>query len=161
MAFVPEGQPDRSQALRAWNHEENGPVPAGRLNRSRLRLEQVIKTQEKHVFSIRNMDAAVIANHCSHRQSHSIKNWIHWIFRQLQNFSWQQVDGAFSVSVSPLPETIHYIQNQVGHHRTRTFQQEYLVQCIIYIQSTLAANPTTKKTSPHGKSAWELTDTVH
>jgi hypothetical protein len=34
--------------------------------------------------------------------------------------------GAFSVSVSQLPETIHYIQNQVEHHRTRTFQQEYL-----------------------------------
>jgi len=30
-------------------------------------------------------------------------------------------------SVSQLPETIHYIQNQVEHHRTRTFPQEYLV----------------------------------
>ena len=42
------------------------------------------------------------------------------------NFSWQQGDGAFSVSVSQLPETFHDIQNQVEHHRTRTFQQEYL-----------------------------------
>jgi hypothetical protein len=38
MVFVPEGQFDRSQArsawlqaLRAWNHEENSPVPEGRL----------------------------------------------------------------------------------------------------------------------------------
>ncbi len=52
--------------------------------------------------------------------------WIHQTFRQLHNFSWQQGYGAFSVSVSQLPETIHYIQNQVEHHRTRTFQQEYL-----------------------------------
>ncbi len=37
MVFVPEGQHDRSQARSAWNHEENRPVPAGRLNRSRLR----------------------------------------------------------------------------------------------------------------------------
>ena len=37
----------------------------------------MIKTQEKHVFSIRNADVAVIANHGSHRQSHSIKKgWI-------------------------------------------------------------------------------------
>ena len=36
MAFVPEGQPDSSQARSAWNHEENNPVPTGRLNRSRL-----------------------------------------------------------------------------------------------------------------------------
>ena len=55
--------------------------------------------------------------------------WIHQTFRQLDNFSWQQGYGAFSVSVSQLPETIHYIQNQVEHHRTRTFQQEYLVSC--------------------------------
>jgi hypothetical protein len=30
------------------------------------------------------------------------------------------------VSVSQLPETIHSIQNQVEHHRSRTFQQEDL-----------------------------------
>ena len=52
--------------------------------------------------------------------------WIHQTFRQLHNFSWQQGDGAFSVSSSQLPETIHSMQNQVEHHRTRTLQQEYL-----------------------------------
>ena len=36
--------------------------------------------------------------------------WIHQTFRQLHNFSWQQGYGPFSVSVSQLPETIHYIQ---------------------------------------------------
>jgi hypothetical protein len=36
MAFVPEGQHDSSQARSAWNHKENSPVPAGRLNRSQL-----------------------------------------------------------------------------------------------------------------------------
>jgi putative transposase len=77
--------------------------------------------------------AAVIANHSSHRQSHSINKtkagssaWIRQTFRQLHNSSWQQGYGAFSVSVSQLPETFHDIQNQVEHHRTRTFQQEYL-----------------------------------
>jgi hypothetical protein len=40
MVFVPEGQHDRSQARSAWNHEENRPVPAGRLNRSRLRWDR-------------------------------------------------------------------------------------------------------------------------
>jgi hypothetical protein len=36
MVFVPEGQHDSSQARSAWNHQENSPVPAGRLNRSDL-----------------------------------------------------------------------------------------------------------------------------
>ena len=34
MSFVPEGQHDSSQARSAWSHEENSPVPAGRLNGS-------------------------------------------------------------------------------------------------------------------------------
>jgi len=32
MYFVPEGQHDSSRARSAWSHEENSPVPAGRLS---------------------------------------------------------------------------------------------------------------------------------
>ena len=39
MYFVPEGQHDSSQARSAWSHQENSPVPAGRLNGSGLRLD--------------------------------------------------------------------------------------------------------------------------
>jgi putative transposase len=52
--------------------------------------------------------------------------WVHDTFRELNNFAWQEGYGAFSVSVSHLPETIGYIQNQAEHHRTRTFREEYL-----------------------------------
>ena len=48
--------------------------------------------------------------------------WIDQTFRELRNFGWQQGYGAFSVGVSQLPATIGYIE----HHRTRTFQEEYL-----------------------------------
>ena len=34
--------------------------------------------------------------------------------------------GAFTVSVSHVAETISYIQNQVEHHRLRSFQEEYV-----------------------------------
>src|SRR5271170_2829762 len=47
MSFVPEGQHDRSQARSAWSHEENTPVPAGRLNGSRLRLDTNIPNVSK------------------------------------------------------------------------------------------------------------------
>jgi hypothetical protein len=71
--------------------------------------------------------AAVIGNHSSHRQSHSInKGWIIGLDSPDFSTTAQRGYGAFNVSVSQLPETIHDIQNQVEHHRTRTFQQEYL-----------------------------------
>src|SRR5208337_1230145 len=34
--------------------------------------------------------------------------------------------GAFSVGISQVQETVHYIEQQLEHHRTRTFQEEYL-----------------------------------
>jgi putative transposase len=52
--------------------------------------------------------------------------WIHETFPKLRNFSWQQGYGAFSIGVSQLQETIRYIEQQPEHHRTRTFQEEYL-----------------------------------
>src|SRR6516165_6781122 len=38
----------------------------------------------------------------------------------------QQGYGAFSVGISQVQETVHYIEQQLEHHRTRTFQEEYL-----------------------------------
>jgi putative transposase len=52
--------------------------------------------------------------------------WIHETFPNLRNFAWQQGYGAFSVGISQVTETINYIEQQVEHHRTRTFKEEYL-----------------------------------
>jgi hypothetical protein len=55
MVFVPDGQHDSSQGRSAWNHEENSSVPAGRLNRSRLRLDASSKNLVGRISqSIRN-----------------------------------------------------------------------------------------------------------
>ncbi len=52
--------------------------------------------------------------------------WIHEEFSTLRNFGWQDGYGAFTVSKSNIPKVIKYIQNQREHHRTKTFQAEYL-----------------------------------
>jgi putative transposase len=52
--------------------------------------------------------------------------WIHENFPNLRNFAWQQGYGAFSIGISQIPETVHYIEQQFEHHRTRTFKEEYL-----------------------------------
>jgi len=52
--------------------------------------------------------------------------WAHETFSSLQRFAWQSGYGAFTVSISPIAETITYIQNQVEHHRLRSFQEEYV-----------------------------------
>jgi len=52
--------------------------------------------------------------------------WIHDTLSAMTSFRWQNGYGAFSVSTSHVPEVMAYIANQREHHRTRTFQEEYL-----------------------------------
>lgn len=52
--------------------------------------------------------------------------WTHETFPELRDFAWQDGYGAFTVSKSNVPEVIRYIENQREHHRTRTFQEEFL-----------------------------------
>lgn len=40
-------------------------------------------------------------------------------------FQWQEGYGAFSYSVSQLPDVINYIKNQEEHHKKKTFLEEY------------------------------------
>ena len=45
----------------------------------------------------------------------------------LSNFSWQNGYGIFSVSASKVEAVKQYISNQIEHHRTRSFKDEYLI----------------------------------
>jgi REP element-mobilizing transposase RayT len=51
--------------------------------------------------------------------------WVHRTFRG-KEFAWQRGFGAFSVSASNLGRVKRYIANQKEHHRTMTFQEEFL-----------------------------------
>ena len=53
--------------------------------------------------------------------------WIHDTFPDKCTFAWQRGYGAFSVSISQIQDTVEYIRNQEEHHRTRSFQDEYLM----------------------------------
>ena len=43
----------------------------------------------------------------------------------LDKFYWQRGYGIFSVSPTHRPAVVDYIENQVEHHRVKTFQEEY------------------------------------
>ncbi|MCK6622790.1 MAG: IS200/IS605 family transposase [Calditrichia bacterium] len=52
--------------------------------------------------------------------------WVHQTFPGHKDFEWQEGYGAFSVSISHIDKTIAYIHKQKEHHKTQTFQEEYL-----------------------------------
>jgi REP element-mobilizing transposase RayT len=52
--------------------------------------------------------------------------WVHDEWPDRSVFAWQTGFGVFSVSASNLEEVRQYVLNQREHHRTMTFEEEYL-----------------------------------
>jgi putative transposase len=52
--------------------------------------------------------------------------WVHDTFPEHNKFEWQEGYGAFSVGISQVEDTRKYISNQREHHRTKTFQDEFV-----------------------------------
>ena len=50
--------------------------------------------------------------------------WVHGTFVDSRRFAWQEGYGAFSVNVSLLEETIHYIERPAEDFPRNTFQEE-------------------------------------
>lgn len=52
--------------------------------------------------------------------------WINQKGLSIGKFQWQQGYGAFSYSKDQVPRVVQYIKNQNEHHKTLSFQEEYL-----------------------------------
>jgi putative transposase len=52
--------------------------------------------------------------------------WLKDSYRELQGFHWQSGYGGFSVSRNGDAALQDYIRNQEDHHKTMSFQEEYL-----------------------------------
>ena len=49
-----------------------------------------------------------------------------WMRETDRLFGWQEAHGAFSVSPSQLERVTRYIANQPAHHRTHSYEEEFL-----------------------------------
>jgi REP element-mobilizing transposase RayT len=58
--------------------------------------------------------------------------WIKAEQPTLGDFHWQQGYGAFSISPAHVDALVQYIANQVEHHRTVSFQEEFRRLCNKY-----------------------------
>lgn len=81
---------------------------------------------EDHVHALLPLPANVSASKAVQLIKGGSSKWVHETFPSRRAFSWQEGYGAFSVSVSHVGATVAYIQSQAGHHRKRTFEEEFL-----------------------------------
>lgn len=52
--------------------------------------------------------------------------WMHKIFPEMKDFSWQNGYGAFTVSASQIEKVRNYIINQEKHHAKISFKEEFI-----------------------------------
>jgi putative transposase len=56
----------------------------------------------------------------------SSTKWIRKSFPEIKDFSWQTGYGVFSVGKTNLQQVIKYIANQEEHHKTVSFEDEFI-----------------------------------
>lgn len=52
--------------------------------------------------------------------------WLNETMHIPNHFAWQTGYGAFTVSESRLEPVVRYVKSQTEHHRTKTFQEEFV-----------------------------------
>jgi putative transposase len=52
--------------------------------------------------------------------------WMHKVFPEMNDFSWQNGYGAFTVSASQVEKVREYIANQEKHHAKISFKDEFI-----------------------------------
>jgi len=81
---------------------------------------------EDHVHMLLSLPTTLTISKAMQLVKGNSSKWVHDEFPEHHNFAWQEGYGAFSIGVSQIDTTKQYIINQAEHHRTKTFQEEFL-----------------------------------
>src|SRR5579859_1651118 len=81
---------------------------------------------EDHIHILLSLPPTMAISKAAQLIKGGSSKWIHETFPVHRLFAWQEKYGAFGVSVSLLDKVVAYIRNQPEHHRTVSFQEEFL-----------------------------------
>jgi REP element-mobilizing transposase RayT len=81
---------------------------------------------EDHVHILASLRAKTAPADAIGKIKANSSGWVHDEWPTRREFAWQVGYGAFSVSHSNLEEVNRYVENQKQHHRTMTFEEEFI-----------------------------------
>jgi putative transposase len=79
-----------------------------------------------HVHMLVSLPAAIAVAEAMRLVKANSSKWVHERWSEHRGFAWQNGYGAFSVSRSNQEAVLKYIAGQEEHHRTVTFQEEFV-----------------------------------
>jgi len=79
-----------------------------------------------HVHLLLSLPATLSVSKAMQLLKGNSSKWLRETFPEsrTQDFAWQEGFGAFSIGVSGMEDTVHYIQTQEEHHRKKSFREE-------------------------------------
>ena len=77
---------------------------------------------EDHVHLLLSMPSTLSIAQAMQLIKGGSSKWVH----EHQSFEWQEGYAALSIGISQMPDTKQYIANQREHHRTKTFEEEFI-----------------------------------
>ena len=110
---------DEELATRLW------PYLGGLVRKNGVKALTVGGTED-HVHMLLSIPPTLSLAVTIQRIKGASSRWIHETFRDRQTFQWQEGYAAFSVGQSMIQRTRHYIETQAEHHRTSTFEEEFV-----------------------------------
>ena len=81
---------------------------------------------EDHVHMLLSLPSTMSIAKAAQLVKGGSSKWASDTFPSLAHFEWQEGYGAFGIGVSGVQKTIDYIANQEEHHRSRTFEEEFV-----------------------------------
>jgi REP element-mobilizing transposase RayT len=86
----------------------------------------IINGVEDHVHFLASLPATITIADVMQKVKGVSSLWVSRTFKNMTDFEWQVGYGAFSISHYDLKKTIKYIKNQKEHHKTDSFENEYI-----------------------------------
>lgn len=87
----------------------------------------IVNGTEDHVHLLLSLPSTITIAKAIQQIKGASSFWMNSNLDEISGFGWQVGYGAFSVAQSNLKNTIAYIKNQKEHHKSQSFEDEYLV----------------------------------
>ena len=89
-------------------------------------ISLVLNGTEDHVHLLAKLRPDRALSDVLRKLKANATGWMHRVFPRLEDFTWQQGYGAFTVSQSNVRKVTEYIARQKQHHQKITFRDEFI-----------------------------------
>jgi REP-associated tyrosine transposase len=116
---------ERRKTITAGLQERLWPYMGGIARENQMR-SLAIGGIEHHIHLLLSIPSTLSIAKATQLIKGGSSKWVHDTFPEHKDFEWQEGYGAFTVGISQVSDTKKYIANQREHHRTKTFQEEFI-----------------------------------